>query len=230
MPKRGRKYQKVLVKVDWSKNYTLEEALRLLKNLSYSKFEGSVELHLSINLPSGRDPKSVKGGISLPHVEAKSVKVALAVPKDLLNDAKEAGADIVGLDEVIKQIESGKLDFDVLLAVPQVMPQLAPFGKVLGPKGLMPNPKNGTVVEPKKLKEAVAEFKKGKILFKADAQGGIHIALGKINQPVEEIIENIKVVISSLVSMLGKSKESLIRKMYLAPTMGPAIKIDLKSL
>ncbi len=230
MPRRGKKYQKVAVKVDKSKAYSLEDALRIIKQLSYSKFAGSIELHLSVNLPSGRDPKSIKGGISLPYVESKDVKVALAVPADLETEARGTGADIVGLKEIIRQVEAGKLNFDVLLAVSQVMPQLAPLGKVLGPKGLMPNPKNGTVIDPKNMKKAVAEFKRGKTLFRADAQGGIHIAVGKIGQPIPEVLENIRVVMSALVSLLGKSKEALIRRVYLAPTMGPAIKIDLKSL
>ncbi len=230
MPKRGKKYQKVVKKVEKERAYLIEDAIKLASKSSYSKFPGSLELHLALNLPSGKDPKSVKGSISLPHMPKKDVVVAVAVPDEMQNTAKEAGADIYDLNTIIKEVKAGKINFDVLIAVPQVMPQLAPLGKALGPKGLMPNPKNGTVVDPKKLKEAVAEFKKGKLLFKADAQGGIHIYVGKVTDSVEDIKENIEAVIGAIVSLIGKGKDTLIKNAYIAPTMGPAVKIDLKSI
>lgn len=230
MPRRGKKYKKVQDLVDKSKVYTIQEALGLLKKLSYSKFPGTIELHLALNLPSGKDPKSIKGSVALPHTQAKEVKVAVAVPENLEEVAKKAGAAFYKLDELIKKISDGKIEFDVLIAVPEVMPKLAPLGKVLGPRGLMPNPKNGTVVTPDKLEAAISEFKRGKMVFKADASGGIHVPVGKVGDPAEHIVENIKTIISTLVSLLGRSKEYLVRQAYLAPTMGPSVKIDLKSI
>jgi len=230
MAKRGKKYRKVVQKVDKAREYKLSEALSLIKNLSYSKFPGTIELHISINIPKDKDPKSIKGSVALPHAKAKKVRVAVAVPPELEEKAKEAGADIYKLDDLIKQVQEGKINFDVLIAVPQAMPKLAPLGKVLGPRGLMPNPKSGTVTDVNNLKKTIEEFKKGKLVFKADSAGGIHVPVGKITDKPEDVIENIKAVISAIVSIMGRSKDYLIKRIYLAPTMGPALRVDVKDI
>ena len=232
MLKRGKKYKKVVKKAGDSlrKVYKLKDAFKKLKDLSYSKFPGTVEIHFDINVPTGRDPKSIKGNVTLPHTQAKDVTIAVAIPTELSEKAKQAGADIYDFDKIVKNVKSGKLNFDVLIAVPQSMPQLAPLGKALGPKGLMPNPKSGTVVPVEQLEKAVQEFKQGKLVFKADASGGIHVAIGKINDSTENLLENTQVLINAIVSLLGKSKEYLIKNLYVAPTMGPALKVDLKSV
>ncbi len=230
MKKRTKKYINSAKKVDTTKEYKFEDALKAIAKASYSKFKGTVEMHISINVPAGRDPKSIKGSVTLPFVQTKDVKIAVAVPENLEETAKKAGADIYNLDSIIKDVKSGKIPFDVLIAVPQVMPKLAPLGKALGPKGLMPNPKNGTVVTPDKLEETIKEFKKGKLIFKADSAGGIHVAIGKIDDPADHLLQNAKTVIHAIISTLGKSKEALIKSIYLAPTMGVSVKIDLKSI
>lgn len=224
---RGKKYQKISEK-QLDKVVSLKDAVENVKKLSYSKFDGTVELHIVTILPKDKDPKSIKGSVSLPHMESKSSKIAVAVPAHLEKAAQEAGADIYKFDELMDGIKTGRIDFDILLATPDMMAQLAVHGKALGPKGLMPNPKNGTVVTPDKLSAVVGEFKRGKLVYKADSAGGIHVAVGKVSYANDKIEANVKEMITAVVSLLGKSKEYVIKKAYLAPTMGPSVTFDIK--
>ncbi|PIY17949.1 50S ribosomal protein L1 [Candidatus Dojkabacteria bacterium CG_4_9_14_3_um_filter_150_Dojkabacteria_WS6_41_13] len=225
--KRGKKYQKVTEKI-LDSAVSLKNAVENVKKLSYSKFDGTIELHIVTILPKDKDPKSIKGSVSLPYMESKSSRIAVAAPAHLEKTAQEAGADIFKFDDLMEGIKAGKIDFDILLATPDMMAQLAVHGKALGPKGLMPNPKNGTVVAPDKLAEVVGEFKRGKLVYKADAAGGIHVAVGKISYTNEKIEANVKEMVTAVVSLLGKSKEYVIRKAFLAPTMGPSVAFDIK--
>ena len=224
---RGKKYQKIAEK-QLDKIVSLKDAVENVKKLSYSKFDGTVELHIVTILPKEKDPKSIKGSVSLPFMESKSSRIAVAVPAHLENAAKEAGADVYKFDELMEGIKAGKIDFDILLATPDMMAQLAVHGKALGPKGLMPNPKNGTVVTPDKLAAVVGEFKRGKLVYKADSAGGIHVAVGKVSYANDKIEANVKEMITAVVSLLGKSKEYVIKKAFLAPTMGPSVSFDIK--
>ncbi|MFZ6022482.1 MAG: 50S ribosomal protein L1 [Patescibacteria group bacterium] len=224
---RGKKYQKIAEK-QLDKVVSLKDAVENVKKLSYSKFDGTLELHLVTILPKDKDPKSIKGSVSLPYMESKSSRIAVAVPAHLENAAQESGADIYKFDELMESIKAGKIEFDILLATPDMMAQLAVHGKALGPKGLMPNPKNGTVVTPDKMAAVVGEFKRGKLVYKADSAGGIHVAVGKVSYANEKIEANVKEMITAVVSLLGKSKEYVIKKAYLAPTMGPSVSFDIK--
>jgi large subunit ribosomal protein L1 len=222
--KRGKKYSTKIKNLDRNISYTLEDGIKKVKTLSYSKFPGTLELHLDIVIPKDRDPKSIKGGVSLPHSSSKkNVKIAVFTTPENDEIAKKAGADFVGMDQIIKDVKAGKIEFDVAIAIPSVMSKIAVIGKELGPKGLMPNPKNGTVTDD--IESAVSEYKKGKQTFACDASGVIHLNVGKLDLDDEKLIENIHSAVSTITNILGKQYEQAINKMHLAPTMGPSVKI-----
>ncbi len=225
--RRGKKYKKLLEKAP-TKLLSLKDAVDKVRKLSFSSFDGSVELHVSVILPKDKDPKSIKGSVSLPHMQAKNVVVAIAVPSGLEKVAKDAGANIYNMETLLEGLKAGKVDFDILLAVPETMSALASQGKALGPKGLMPNPKNGTVIDPKNIEGAISEFKRGKLIFKADSAGGIHISVGKISYSGDKLAENTRSAIQYIANLFGKSKELVVRKAVLAPTMGPSVSFDVK--
>ncbi len=225
--KRGKKYIKVSKDLDRNRTYSLEEGIKEVKKTSYSKFVGSLELHFDIILPKEKDPKSIKGAVSLPHsTDTKSVTVAAFVTPDKEKDAKEAGAEYVGLENLIKDIKENKITFDVAIATPSVMAKIAVLGKELGPKGLMPNPKNGTVTDD--IKSAVSEYKKGKQTFACDTSGVIHIKAGKLDMDDEKLIENVHVAVSAVEDILGKPYNQIFQRMHIASTMGPSFKIEYK--
>lgn len=208
---RGKRYQAKLKLVDRSKAYPLAEAVELVKKTAYTSFPSSLDLHINTS------SKNLRGLVTLPYLSGKTLRI-LAFGKG----AAESGADIIGSEETIADIEKGKIDFDVVVATPEWMPKLAKVAKILGPRGLMPNPKSGTITED--LAKTVAELKAGKIEYKTEPNGMvIHLPVGRIDQPTEEIISNIK----TLFINIGKSK---IKKMVLAPTMGIGVKIDLNSI
>jgi large subunit ribosomal protein L1 len=222
MARHGKKYNEIKTKRE-AKEFSLEEAVKKVKGLSYSKFMGSVELHITISLPKDMDAKSVKGAIALPHSASKgTTKVAVFASPENAKKALSAGADMAGLEDLIKEVQAGKINFDVAIATPDVMPKIAVLGKELGPKGLMPNPKTGTVTTD--VETTVAEYKKGKQTFATDEQGGVHISVGKLDMEDSQIIENIKAVFTAVESAVGKSFTTIARRMYLAPTMGASVK------
>jgi len=223
--KRGKKHIKITKDLDRNKTYSLSEGIKKVKTLSYSKFVGTLELHADVKLPKDKDPKSIKGAVSLPNASAvKEVKIAVFATPDRDEEAKNAGADIVGMDKLIKDIKEGKIEFDIAIATPSVMPKIAILGKELGPKGLMPNPKNGTVTED--LVSAISEYKKGKQTFVCDASGVIHMSVGKLDLEESKLIENIHTAIDAMSEVVGKPYEQMIQRLHLAPTMGPSVKIN----
>ncbi len=225
MAKRGKKYRKILEKKE-NKVYNLNEAILQVKQLSYSSFPATIELHAALKLTKDLEPKSIKGTLSLPHSESKTVKIAAFTTPADEKKAKEAGADLIGTENIIKDIKAGKINFDIAIATPEVMPQIAQLGKELGPKGLMPNPKTGTVTDD--IKNAIAEYKKGKINFAADSEGVVHLAVGKIDLEDKKIEENIKETLQAIVSAVnGREIHQTIRKTHLAPTMGPSVEFKL---
>ncbi len=229
--KRSKKYIQVKDKVDKSKLYSLEEAVKLVKEVSYTNFDGTIEFHAVLKLQKGQDPRSIKGSLTFPNsASKKDIKVAVCVPVDMKNKAKEAGADFYDFNEIKQQIEEGNIKFDTLISVPQMMPELAKYGRVLGPKGLMPNPKTGTVVNINNLEQAIKEFKKGKTLVKVDKTGVLHVPVGKVSMEDKNILENIAALISFMQSLLGKSKEAIFKKVYLAPTMGPSVQVNIRTM
>jgi len=225
--KRGKKYIKASKDLDRNKSYTLEEGIKAVKRTSYSKFVGSLEVHFDIVVPKDRDPKSIKGAVSLPYsTDVKSVSIAVFTTPEKEKEAKDAGADFVGLEQLIKDVKENKITFDVAIAIPTVMPKIAVLGKELGPKGLMPNPKNGTVTDD--VKGAIEEYKKGKQTFACDTSGVIHIKAGRLDLDDEKLLENISVAISAVEDVLGKPYNQVVERMHIAPTMGPSFKIDYK--
>jgi len=221
--KRGKKYEKTVKDLDKSKTYSLEEGIKKAKELSYSKFVGSLELHTNIKIPKDKDPKSIKGSLSLPHSNGNTdVKVAVFT-KDKQDEAKKAGADFFDFDKLVKDVKEGKVEFDVAIATPSVMSEIAILGKELGPKGLMPNPKVGTVTED--IATAVTEYKKGKQTFACDASGVIHIKVGKLDMEEEKLVENVHEAIKAIEVAVGRNYEQAISKLHLSPTMGPSVKV-----
>ncbi|MGI6423409.1 MAG: 50S ribosomal protein L1 [Candidatus Dojkabacteria bacterium] len=222
--KRGRKYIKVAKDLDRSISYTVEDAVKAAKKASYSKFIGTLEVHFDIKVPKDRDPKSIKGALSLPHSSTtKDIKIVVLTTPDKEKEAKDAGADFVGLDSLVKDIKANKIEFDVVIATPSVMPKIAILGKELGPKGLMPNPKNGTVTED--ITKAVQEYKKGKQTFTCDASGVIHIPVGKLDMEDNQLVENVHAAVSAVEDVLGKTYNQAFDRMHIAPTMGPSFKV-----
>ncbi len=224
--KRGKKYTKLAKDIKKKPSYSMEEGIKVAKQYSYSKFVGTLELHATVKVPKDRDAKSLKGALSLPHSsEKKDVRIAVLCTPDMDSKAKEAGADFVGIDEIVKSVKAGKIEFDVVIATPAVMPKIAILGKELGPKGLMPSPKNGTVTDD--IVSAISEYKKGKQTFACDASGVMHIAVGKLDLDDEKLLENIKVAINAIAEVIGKSPELSIKSMHLCPTMGQSVKVTL---
>lgn len=207
----GKKYLEQAEKVERNKKYSIIEAIKLAKETSYSKFDGSLELHINTS------QKGLRGLVTLPHVAGKKLRV-LAFGKG----AAESGADAVGTDETIAQIEKSRIDFDVVVTTPEWMPRLARVARVLGPRGLMPNPKSGTITD--NLAKTVTELQAGKTEYKTEPNGMIiHLGVGKVSQASEEVIANIK----ALYTTIGKSR---VQRMTIASTMGPGVKIDPSSI
>ncbi len=222
--KRGKKYIKTTKGLDRELTYSVAEGVKKVKTLSYSNFTGALELHMDIKVPKDRDPKSIKGAVSLPNASGnKVVRVAVFATPDKDAAAKEAGADIVGMEQLMKDVKEGKIEFDVAIATPAVMPKIAVLGKELGPKGLMPSPKNGTVTDD--VAKAVAEYKKGKQTFACDDSGVIHMNVGKLDMEDAKLIENVHAGVTSIEEVLGKPVDQILQKLHLAPTMGASVKI-----
>lgn len=223
--KRGKTYIKKAKGLDRSKTYSVNDGVKKAKELSYSKFTGTLEVHMDIKVPKDKEAKSIKGAYSLPHSSGNTdVKIAVFTTADKEEEAKKAGADFVGLEKLIKDVQAGSIVFDVAIASPSVMPKIAILGKELGPKGLMPSPKNGTVTDD--IKGAVEEYKKGKMTFACDDSGVIHLVAGKLELDDEKLVENVHACVLAVEDVIGKPYSQAIDKMHLAPTMGKSVKID----
>jgi len=222
---RSKRYVEVAKKIDSNKLYAVAEAIPVLKETSTTKFKGSVELHVKLGINVGKSDQLVRGTVSLPHGSGKTSKVAVFAEGDATKEAKTAGADIVGGQELIDEIKkTGKIDFDVAVATPEMMKNLAQIAKVLGPKGLMPSPKNETVT--KNVKEAVEELKKGKQAFKNDATGNVHMIVGKTDFEDAKLIQNIEAAIDAIKKAKpSSSKGTFLKNISLNATMGPGIKV-----
>lgn len=221
--KRGKKYKKVTKDLNRAKVYSLGGAIKKVKELSYSSFVGSLELHADIKITKDKDPKSIKGSLTLPHTKDNAnVKIAVFT-KDKEKEGKDAGADYYEFDKLVKSVKDGNIDFTVAIATPSVMSEIAVLGKELGPRGLMPNPKVGTVTED--IAGVVEEYKKGKQTFACDASGVIHLNVGKLDMEDEKLIENIHQAIKAIEEAVGRNYEQSIKKLHLAPTMGPSVKV-----
>ena len=210
------------------KFYSISEASTLVKEVSTSKFDGSIDLAIRLGVDPRKANQMVRGVVSLPNGTGKSIRVLALVTPDKEAEAKEAGADYVGMDEYLAKIKSGWTDVDVIITVPAAMGKLGPLGRVLGPRGLMPNPKSGTVTMD--IGKAITEVKAGKIDFKVDRFGIIHTAVGKVSFTAKQIEENAYEVINSVVKLKPSSaKGAYIKSLTMSPTMGPGIAMEVKN-
>ena len=217
-----------LAKVELNKVYTIEEASTLVKEASTSKFDGTIDLAVRLGVDPRKADQMVRGTVSLPHGTGKSIKVLALVPSDKEAEAKEAGADFVGMDEYLEKIKGGWTDVDVIITVPAAMGKLGPLGRVLGPRGLMPNPKSGTVTMD--VAKAVREVKAGKIDFKVDRYGIIHAIVGKISFSADQIRENADELMNTIMRLKPSSaKGTYVKSVTMSPTMGPGIPVEVKN-
>jgi large subunit ribosomal protein L1 len=227
MGRRGKKYLEAVEKVDKTRLYSPEEALDLAKEVSYANFDASVELHVR----TGLDPRrqQVRGTVTLPHGLGKTVRVVVFAAGEDAQIAEGAGADfVISDDEGIQKINEGWTDFDVAIAVPQMMPKVGRLGRILGPRGLMPNPKTGTVVQGDDLDRAIKAAKAGRIEYRLDRSGNIHCPLGKVSFPTENLKDNMAAVMEVLrrERPAAVNPRTYMRRVTVAPTMGPGIKVD----
>ena len=229
MGKKSKKYTEALSKIEKGKLYSLEEAVKLVKETSVSKFDGTVEIAVRLNLDTKKNDQQLRGAIVLPFGTGKTKKVLVLAKGDAAKAATEAGADFVGDVDMITKIEKENwFDFDVIIATPEMMPMLGKLGKVLGPKGLMPNPKTGTVTMD--TKKAVEDVKKGRVEYRTDSYANVHALVGKVSFDDEKLVDNVK----AFMDVIIKSKPQAAKGIYLkgvslASTMGPGIKVDLSS-
>ena len=227
MAKTSKKRKSIKTKFDLSKRYSLQDASSLVKEITTVKFNASVDLSVRLGVDPKKANEMVRGVVTLPNGTGKNLKVLALVPPDKENEAKEAGADMVGLDEFITKIKGGWTDVDVIVTVPTVMVKLGPLGKVLGPRGLMPNPKTGTVTMD--IKKAILDIKGGKIDFKVEKAGIIHAAIGKVSFESKKIFENAEEFIKAIIKLKPSStKGNYIKSIFMSSTMSPSISIDYK--
>lgn len=224
-----KKQKEANAKVDKTKLYTIDEAAALVKEVNTAKFDASVDIAVRLGVDPKKANQMVRGVVSLPHGTGKDVKVLALVTPDKEAEAKEAGADFVGLDEYLDKIKNGWTDVDVIVTMPAVMGKLGPLGRILGPRGLMPNPKAGTVTV--EVGKAVSDVKAGKIDFKVDKYGNIHAAIGKVSFEPQKIKENAAELVSTLAKLKpSTAKGTYMRSITISSTMSPGIHIDPKSL
>ena len=227
MAKLTKNQKAVVAKYEPSKLYEISEACGILKDITFTKFDASVELHVNLGVDPRKANQMVRGVVTLPNGTGKVVRVLVLCTPDKENEAKEAGADYVGLDDYIEKIKGGWTDVDVIICTPSVMGKVGPIGRILGPRGLMPNPKTGTVTMD--IASAVKDVKAGKIDFKVDKTGIVHCAVGKISFTQEKIYENVKAVLSAIVKLKPQAlKGTYMKGAAVCTSMSPAVKLDVK--
>ncbi len=229
MKKRGKKYLEALSKIEKGKAYTKEEAIKLVKGTSVSKFDASVELAVRLNLDTKKADQQLRGAIVLPHGTGKTKKVLVIAKGDNAKKAKEAGADFVGDTDMLEKIEKENwFDFDVMIATPDMMPLLGKLGRVLGPKGLMPNPKTGTVTTD--VTKAVTDVKAGRVEYRTDTFGNVHGIIGNVTFTEEQLLENLNAFMTTILKVKPSTvKGDYIKNIAVSTTMGPGIKIITNS-
>lgn len=229
MAKISKKRKAALAKVDSSKLYTLAEAVKLVKEVSYTKFDSSVDVDVRLGVDPKKSNQMVRGTVTLPHGTGKTIRVLVLCTPDKEAEAKEAGADYVGLDEYIGKIEKGWTDVDLVITMPSVMGKVGRLGKILGPRNLMPNPKSGTVTL--EIGKAVKEAKAGKVEYKVDKTGIIHNSVGRVSFTPDKLADNAAELIQNLVKAKPSSaKGTYLRTITISSTMSPGIAIDTKSI
>lgn len=229
LERRGKNYRKLNELVEKGKTYSLKQAVELAAKTSVGKFDGTIEIHVNVNVDPRQADQNLRGTVSLPHGTGKSVRVAAFVGADQIDASKKAGADIAGEEEIIKLLDKQQFSFDVLVSTPQLMAKLGKYARVLGPRGLMPNPKSGTVAaNPAK---AIAEAKAGRVEYRVDKQSIVHLGVGKMSFDTVKLYENAKTFFDALsASKPASVKGALIKSVAVSSTMGPGIKVDTSAL
>ncbi len=223
--RRSKKYQQAAKKVEKQKAYKLDEAVKLMTETSTTKFDASVEVHVRLGVDPRQADQNIRAMVALPHGTGKTVRVAVFAPEDEHAAAKKAGADVVGDETFLAQLDKGELNFDTLVATPQYMPKLGKYARLLGPRGLMPNPKSGTVATD--ISKAVTEAKAGKVEYRVDKQAIVHLSIGKVSFGADKLADNAKAFFDSLNSQKPSSiKGVYIKTISLSTTMGPGVKVD----
>jgi large subunit ribosomal protein L1 len=229
MAKHGKQYQEAAKLVDSTREYDPQEAIALAKQAAYVKFDETVELHLHMGLDPRHADQQVRGVASLPHGLGKQVRVLVFTQGESVRISEEAGADYVGCDDLVKRIEEGWLDFDVAIATHDVMNKVSKLGKILGRRGLMPNPKSGTIVPPQDLPRAIGDSRKGRVDFRIDKTAVIHVPVGKVSFDENRLLENLATLIETVIKAKPSgAKGQYVRSATLTTSMGPGIKLDLK--
>lgn len=227
--RKGKKYRDAYAKIDRNKSYSLTEAITLAAATNVAKFDASVEAHIVLGVDPRQADQNIRATVALPHGTGKTIRVAAFVPSDEAEAVKKAGADVAGEDAVMALLDKEKLDFDILVSTPALMPKLGKYARLLGPRGLMPNPKSGTVST--NAAKAVKEAKAGKVEYRVDKQSIVHLAIGKVSFGDAKLTDNAKAFFSSLSSVKPSSiKGVYIQSVYLTTTMGPSVKVDPSSL
>lgn len=225
MPKHGKNYTNNAAKVDSAKLYTPKEAMTLVKELASAKFDETVEVSIRLGVDTRKADQNVRGSISLPHGTGKTVRVAVFAEGEKAREAEEAGADIVGSDEFVAQIQKGEINFDAAIATPNMMAKVGRIGKILGPRGLMPNPKLGTVTMD--VAKMVSELKAGRVEYRADRYGICHVPMGKASFDAEKLVENYAALYTEILRVKPSSaKGKYVKSVAVSSTMGPGVKID----
>ena len=218
-----------LEKIEDGRVYTIEEAAQLVKEITFTKFDASVDIDVRLGVDPRKANQMVRGVVTLPHGTGKDIRVLVLCTPDKVEEAKAAGADYVGLDEYIEKLKSGWTDIDIIITMPAIMGKIGALGRILGPRGLMPNPKSGTVTM--EIGKAVKEVKQGKLDFKVDKFGIVHTSIGKVNFEAEKIMDNAREFMATIQKLKPSSaKGTYVKSVFLSSTMSPGIKLDLKSL
>ena len=227
MPKRGKKYEEAAKLVDRSASYAPAEAVELVKKTSYANFDATIEAHLRTGLDPRKADQQIRSTVQLPHGTGKEVRVLVFAEGEDQKNALDAGADFAGSDELVQQIQAGWFDFDVAVATPPMMSKVGRLGKVLGPRGLMPSPKAGTVVPGSDLERVVSELKAGRVEFRLDRTANVHVPIGRANFSEKQLLDNFTALMEAINQVKpSAAKGAYIRKITLAATMGPGVKVD----
>ncbi len=229
MAKVSKQRKEALAKFDKSKVYSLKEAIDVVKEITYTKFDASVDLNIRLGVDPRKANQMVRGSVTLPHGTGKSVRVLVLCTPDLAQQALDAGADYVGFEEYIQKIKDGWVDVDVIITTPTAMPKVGALGRILGPRGLMPNPKTGTVTM--EVGKAVQEVKAGKIDFKVDKYGIVDSPVAKVSFDAEKIYDNAKALIQTVIKLKpAAAKGTYVKSIFISSTMSPGVEVDVKSV
>ncbi|MDA3128905.1 50S ribosomal protein L1 [Aliibacillus thermotolerans] len=226
MAKRGKKYEDTIKLVDRKQQYSAEEALELVKKTSTASFDETVEIALRLGVDPRKNDQQIRGAVVLPHGTGKTKRVLVFAKGEKAQEAEAAGADFVGEEDLVAKVQEGWLDFDVVVATPDMMAQVGRLGKILGPKGMMPNPKTGTVTMD--IKKAVEEIKAGKVEYRLDKAGNIHAPLGKVSFETSQLVENFNTIVDAVLKAKpAAAKGKFMKNVTVSSTMGPGIKVDV---